>query len=569
MASLNPWFLMDMARFKSERDGLTELATREDWLTLKDMRFDGGQVVVDIDLDIGHRVFEAVLRYPATFPHSPPSVRPRDGVALWSGHQFGAGGDLCLEYRPDNWLPELTGWQMVESAYRLLHGENPQANQREQVASAHRLTEGQRLRTKYSRIPLSRSLIEKFTTIAPGQAVHGTSVLYLTEGNLIRIITSLEPDGEPAWQDPEVPSLLSAETWDPKVYVRRLAPGEAFPSTESYEVFATTAEALGWTPAERSVVFLQEEQVRGYSVFDDAVYAMEPIFPPKEALRLSPEHARLKDARVAILGCGSVGSKIAVMLARAGVERFVLVDDDILMSDNLVRHELDWRDVGLHKARALANRLRRIRPSLTVSIRCQQLAGQDSPEAAENILNRIAECDLIVDATANPAVSNIMSSFTHTARIPLVWAEVFAGGVGGIIARHRPGVEPTISLMRRAIENWFAQRVTASPPQAAPYELVADGTPLIADDADVTSIAASAARLAIDTLLQRAPSHFPYSIYVMGLAPCDLFDAPFETYPIDLPAPPAVPTMPQLSAEEATEQLVFLAGLMQAAKQSA
>ncbi|MBD9477389.1 ThiF family adenylyltransferase [Pseudoxanthomonas sp. PXM02] len=565
MASLNPWFLEDLARFKREREGLAGLVARSEGITLQRVRFDDGHIAVDVDLDIGHRVFEAVLRYPTTFPHSPPSVRPRNSGQLWSGHQYGAGGELCLEYRPDNWLPEIMGWQMVESAYRLLQGENPLPDQHQQVASAHQITEGQRLRSTYSRIPFTRSLMRKFAELAPGQGARGKSLLYIPETNLVRIISSLQVEGE-AWSDPEVPSLLGPETWEVAAYVRRLAPGELFPSVESYEEFSPSASKLGWEASDRTFVLLDGDQVRAYSVFDAAVYSMEPIFPPKEAARVSAAHTQLADRTVAILGCGSVGSKIAAMLARAGVSNFVLIDDDILAADNLVRHELDWRDVGQHKAQALSNRIRRIHPDVKVRTRFQQLAGQDSPSAAENILGYIAEADLIIDATANPAVGNIMSEFTRTARIPLVWVEVFAGGVGGIVARHRPGVEPSIALMRRAIESWFSQRVSAPQSQGYPYERSEDGVPLIADDADVSSIAASAARLAIDTLIRHS-SDFPHAIYVIGLAPCDLFDQPFETHPILLPPAPLPVASPELTAQEMGEQLEFLGSMIEKARE--
>ncbi len=33
-------------------------------------------------------------------------------------------------------------------------------------------------------------------------------------------------------------------------------------------------------------------------------------------------------------------------LARSGVANLLLVDDDLFLPDNLVRHDLDWRDVG-------------------------------------------------------------------------------------------------------------------------------------------------------------------------------------------------------------------------------
>ena len=52
---------------------------------------------------LGADTFQLDLRYPQLFPETPPSVIPRDGRRI-SGHQYGRGGELCLEFRPDTVL---------------------------------------------------------------------------------------------------------------------------------------------------------------------------------------------------------------------------------------------------------------------------------------------------------------------------------------------------------------------------------------------------------------------------------------------------------------------------------
>jgi hypothetical protein len=56
------------------------------------------------------------------------------------------------------------------------------------------------------------------------------------------------------------------------------------------------------------------------------------------------------------------------------------------------------------------------------------------------------------------------------------------------------------------------------------------GNPLIADDGDVSVIAAHATRMAVDLLLNG--TLFPYSMYVLSLKQGWLFEQPFEAYPI-------------------------------------
>lgn len=62
------------------------------------------------------------------------------------------------------------------------------------------------------------------------------------------------------------------------------------------------------------------------------------------------------------IGCGSVGSLVAVELAKAGVGRFMLVDNDIFGYHNICRHQCGIYDVGRYKTDAVADRILQINP---------------------------------------------------------------------------------------------------------------------------------------------------------------------------------------------------------------
>lgn len=133
---------------------------------------------------------------------------------------------------------------------------------------------------------------------------------------------------------------------------------------------------------------------------------------------------------------------------------------------------------------------------------------------------------------------------------PMVWAEVFGGGFGGLIVRYRPSNEPDPASMRRAVENWCADKGKPMPRPANRY----GGEPhasAIADDADVTVIAAHTARMAVDLLIPRDPSIFPHSVYMVGLTGGWIFDQPFETHPIEIEAVPDAGTEEPLDVEDA------------------
>ena len=70
------------------------------------------------------------------------------------------------------------------------------------------------------------------------------------------------------------------------------------------------------------------------------------------------ETAAMRQSGVILCGCGSVGSLAAVDLARSGVGRFLLIDDDLLTIENLCRHQCGLAEVGRFKAQAVADRIR-------------------------------------------------------------------------------------------------------------------------------------------------------------------------------------------------------------------
>src|ERR1700743_1168947 len=97
------WWFDNPARARSEGQGVGELAARVSWL--KGIRWylaTGLALSVDFDIEHGSETFPLSMTYAAFYPSAPPIVIPRDGAKL-SIHQYGPSGNLCLEYRADNW----------------------------------------------------------------------------------------------------------------------------------------------------------------------------------------------------------------------------------------------------------------------------------------------------------------------------------------------------------------------------------------------------------------------------------------------------------------------------------
>ena len=135
------------------------------------------------------------------------------------------------------------------------------------------------------------------------------------------------------------------------------------------------------------------------------------------------ETSWMDDKCAVICGCGSVGSCIALQLARSGVGKFVLVDTDCMEIHNVCRHQCSLTDVGRYKVDAVAERIIRINPHAKVKrfyqiiqeVKSEDYAEWISPENAifigtcDNRLGDAYACDLAYDFGAPFAALGFMT----------------------------------------------------------------------------------------------------------------------------------------------------------------
>jgi len=77
------------------------------------------------------------------------------------------------------------------------------------------------------------------------------------------------------------------------------------------------------------------------------------------------------DARIHIIGCGSVGSTVAENLARSGVSKMTLWDFDVVEPKNLANQMFRQKDVGQRKVDALLDILTEINPDIVDDVKLQ------------------------------------------------------------------------------------------------------------------------------------------------------------------------------------------------------
>ena len=128
--------------------------------------------------------------------------------------------------------------------------------------------------------------------------------------------------------------------------------------------------------------------------------------------------AKIRAARVLIVGAGGLGSPLALYLAAAGVGTLGLVDDDTVSLSNLQRQILfTTGDVGRPKTGAAAEALAALNPGVTVETHPVRLT-------ADNAKTLIGGYDIIADGSDNFDTRFLVNDTCFVLRKTLVSAAV-------------------------------------------------------------------------------------------------------------------------------------------------
>ncbi len=128
--------------------------------------------------------------------------------------------------------------------------------------------------------------------------------------------------------------------------------------------------------------------------------------------------AKLRDARVLVVGAGGLGSPLLLYLAAAGIGRIGIVDDDRVELSNLQRQIAHRTDgIGTPKVHSAAAAARALNPGVTIEPHPFRID-------AANALALIAGYDIVCDGTDNFSTRFLLADACFLARRTLVSAAV-------------------------------------------------------------------------------------------------------------------------------------------------
>ena len=129
-----------------------------------------------------------------------------------------------------------------------------------------------------------------------------------------------------------------------------------------------------------------------------------------------PGQARLKTARVLVVGAGGLGAPLIQYLAAAGIGTIGIADDDAVSLSNLQRQVIHGTpDIGRAKVESAAEAVARLNPHVRVEAHRFRLTPGNAPDL-------IAGYDIVADGSDNFATRYAVSDACYRARRPLVTA---------------------------------------------------------------------------------------------------------------------------------------------------
>ncbi len=129
--------------------------------------------------------------------------------------------------------------------------------------------------------------------------------------------------------------------------------------------------------------------------------------------------AKLKQAKVVMIGAGGLGAPVGLYLAAAGIGRVGIVDFDVVDASNLQRQVIHGtKDLGRKKLDSAADRMLDINPNIKID-------KFDAGLTSENALEILRDYDIVIDGTDNFPTRYLVNDACVILKKPNVYGSIF------------------------------------------------------------------------------------------------------------------------------------------------
>ena len=170
---------------------------------------------------------------------------------------------------------------------------------------------------------------------------------------------------------------------------------------------------------------------------------------------------------VCIVGYGALGSEIAGFFARMGVGEINVIDNDVLLSHNLARHEATLLSLGLTKANAVQHLDTLLHLSSDRSF--QGYTDNVVHLSAEELATRMPPHAVLIDASASDSVRRSLPIKARELSKRIIRVEIFDEGYLGVQSVEGDGGNPDLldlyymlcqlGLIDEAVRRWLITEI--------------------------------------------------------------------------------------------------------------
>ena len=181
---------------------------------------------------------------------------------------------------------------------------------------------------------------------------------------------------------------------------------------------------------------------------DTEAIALQPGPTDEQSLilRAGPDAPVLRTMTATLFGAGALGGHVAVALAASGLGYLNIVDGDVLLPGNVVRHVAGHDQVG----RAKVQTVRRV---ISGHAHWTEVAEfPESPMTPGQIRERISNADFVIDATGNDAFAPALAMVAKEDGVPLVSGALYRGGNVARVQRQILEIDTPVHQRKEGIQ---------------------------------------------------------------------------------------------------------------------
>ena len=271
----------------------------------------------------------------------------------------------------------------------------------------------------------------------------------MTHINSVELDDSDDEGEITAYLDGEAVNTFRAGNEDVEILDGIYNPGESFvfadiPVTKNAaaKLIRDNGKNLPISGVERVLtVFVGDDDIRCYFSDEGEIKSAGHVIIDKNSTIYErnaglTETTILREKTATLIGCGSLGSTMAVSLARAGVGNFHLFDPDKLSPVNIARHQAGLKDLGRSKVSVIRDIIHGINPAISVDIFPFDIV--NSSEGYEAFTNSAAKSDIIICTTDTDDSRILVNDFAVMNKIKAVQAGLHERAKSGIVHVYEP-----------------------------------------------------------------------------------------------------------------------------------